>query len=119
MMAKDKQDKNEVQLVGKSETPTSVDVTDSLKKTFDASAWSAGTVKFSKSVYPIESLRLGTTTAIDSETDPYLSSSLQAIGRYWVCEAVEGDLSAGDYVVVSPLDSVPSEGLPARAKIKP
>ena len=78
---------------------------------FDADAWSPGLVTYSEVIYPIESLRLG-----PAALDPTISPSLQAKGRDWVCEAEQLDLSGGSFVVVSPLNSIPPEGLPARAE---
>lgn len=80
---------------------------------FDPSSWKAGLVKYSQTVYPVDSLRLGG----DREFDPNLAPSLQSPERLWVCEASKSDLASGDYVVVSPLDSIPPDGLPARAEI--
>lgn len=81
---------------------------------FDADSWSPGLVTYSEVVYPIESLQLG--GAVGS--DPSISPSLQAAGRDWVCEAGQLDLSGGSFIVVSPLNSIPPEGLPARAQLK-
>ncbi|MCO8121046.1 HlyD family efflux transporter periplasmic adaptor subunit [Stieleria sp. TO1_6] len=80
---------------------------------FDAAAWSAGRVTYSSSVYPVESLRLTSPQALD----PLLAPSLQSVGRDWICEADQLDLKAGDYVVVSPLESIPPEGISARAEL--
>ncbi len=81
---------------------------------FDPAAWKAGLVKYSQTVYPVDSLRLREARVVD----PNLAPSLQSPDRVWVCEADSSDLAAGDYVVVSPLDSIPPEGLPARAEIQ-
>lgn len=82
---------------------------------FDPSLWKAGLVEYSTTVYPIDSLRL---SGMD-EIDPNLAPSLQSPGRVWVCETASSNLTSGDYLVVSPLDSIPPDGLPARAKIEP
>ncbi|MEL6110693.1 MAG: HlyD family efflux transporter periplasmic adaptor subunit [Planctomycetota bacterium] len=89
-------------------------VTTSAESKFDAASWSPGLVTYSDVVYPVESLRLGGTVV----TDPSISPSLQAAGRDWVCEAGQLDLAGGSFVVVSPLNSIPPEGLPARAQLK-
>ncbi|QDV44282.1 Toluene efflux pump periplasmic linker protein TtgA precursor [Stieleria neptunia] len=81
---------------------------------FDPAAWNAGLVRYSQTVFPIDSLRLRDARVLD----PNLAPSLQSPDRVWVCEADTSDLAAGDYVVVSPLDSIPPEGLPARAEIQ-
>lgn len=114
-MAADKIDfgKEDIQFVPRSELASQPDDTAGDEHAFDSSAWTAGIVSFSKSVYPIQSLRLSGV----AKPDPLLAPSLQTIQRDWVCEADESDLTGGDYVVVSPLDSVPTEGLPARAEI--
>ncbi|MCC9602018.1 efflux RND transporter periplasmic adaptor subunit [Stieleria sp. JC731] len=81
---------------------------------FDPAKWTAGLVAYSQTVFPIESLRLSD----KKESDPNLAPSLQTAERYWVCEAERSDLANGDFVVVSPLDSIPPAGLPARAELK-
>lgn len=81
--------------------------------TFDPSEWIAGKVTYSQTVYPVDSLRL---SGEGRDLDDQFSPSLQTQQRRWVCEAEKSDLKAGDFVVVSPLDSIPPEGLPVRAK---
>ena len=85
------------------------------KKPFDPTGWKSGLVRYSSSVYPIDSLRLRR----QPTDEPDVSGTLQSEGKRWVCEAGKSDVSSGAYVVVSPLDSIPPDGLPARAKIEP
>ncbi|MEO1525272.1 MAG: HlyD family efflux transporter periplasmic adaptor subunit [Planctomycetota bacterium] len=79
---------------------------------FEEKSWAPGIVSYSNVIYPIESLQLRA-----EKNDPLISPSLQAAGRDWVCEAGQLDLAGGSYVVVSPLNSIPPEGLPARAQL--
>ncbi|WP_182868576.1 efflux RND transporter periplasmic adaptor subunit [Stieleria mannarensis] len=94
------------------DTPDADDLVD--EPPFDPADWKAGLVKYSRSVFPIDSLRLHDAAALDADLAP----SLQSPDRLWVCETDTSDLASGDYVVVSPLDSIPPEGLPARAEIQ-
>ncbi|OYP32307.1 efflux RND transporter periplasmic adaptor subunit [Rhodopirellula sp. MGV] len=80
---------------------------------FDPKKWTPGLVAYSQTVFPIESLRL----AEKKKRDPNLAPSLQTADRYWVCEAKRSDLDNGDFVVVSPLDSIPPDGLAVRAEL--
>ena len=89
--------------------------TDQQAEPFDATKWKAGLVRYSATVYPVDSLRLDNSDQIDKDLAP----SLQSAQRVWVCEASKSDLASGDLVVVSPLDSIPPSGLPARAQLKP
>ncbi|MEM6469509.1 MAG: HlyD family efflux transporter periplasmic adaptor subunit, partial [Planctomycetota bacterium] len=81
---------------------------------FDPTGWSAGLVTFSKTVYPVDALRLSG----DEVTDDPASQLAQGERKLWVCEASKSDLQAGDYVVVSPLDAIPPTGLPVRGKVE-
>lgn len=80
---------------------------------FDPEQWQAGLVTLSGSVYPIDSLQL---SGDEGEDQTEVAPSLKTTRRWWVCESNESDLAGGDYVVVSPLNSVPPEGVPARAE---
>ncbi len=88
---------------------------DAESESFDPANWIPGLVAYSQTVYPIESLRV----AGEKTRDPNLAPSLQTAERYWVCEAKRSNLADGDQVVVSPLDSIPPAGLPARAEQTP
>ena len=83
---------------------------------FNPDDWSLGLVQFSRPVYPIDSLQISGEAAADHPSDANVSSALKSPRRSWVCEAGGLDISAGDLVVISQLDSIPSEGLPARAE---
>ena len=89
--------------------------TDKPESKFDPQQWQPGLVTLSGAVYPIDALQLAGDQG-DQPSD--IAPSLQTTRRWWVCESTESDLIGGDYVVVSPLNSVPPEGVPARAEIQ-
>ena len=89
------------------------------KTDFNPDDWTLGLVQFSRPVYPIDSLQLSGEADSNRLPDTNVNSALQSPRRSWVCEAADLDISAGDYVVTSQLDSIPSDGLPARAEIAP
>lgn len=103
-----------VPAAGNDESPDSSEA-DTPPRKFDPALWQPGLVKFSGTVYPIDALQLSGDQPVDQDLAP----SLQTPNRWWVCQSNESDLSGGDFVVVSPLDSVPPEGVPARAEIEP
>jgi hypothetical protein len=72
-------------------------------------------VTLSGTVYPVDALQLSGDEPESAQGE--VASTLRTTRRWWVCEANESDLVGGDYVVVSPLNSVPPEGVPARARV--
>jgi multidrug efflux pump subunit AcrA (membrane-fusion protein) len=84
---------------------------------FDPAAWTPGRVTFSDRVFPIESINATNSSAEQAEMDFEVSSAMQSPERKWVCQVGDTDLKHGDYVVVSPLNSIPPQGLPARAEL--
>ena len=73
---------------------------------FDPAKWAVGRVDVLSQVRPIESYTL---------PEASLEDGKQAFGSngkatYWVCEIGDGDLTAGDRLIVSPLSSFEGDG---------
>ena len=81
------------------------------KAAFDPESWTAGWVKTSQSLYPIESLLVEPANA-----DAFATRAKKR--DYWVCQAADGEIKDGDYVVLSQLGVVPQEGIAARANVE-
>ena len=89
------------------------------KADFNVDQWVAGKVIVRHSIYPVDSLSVSSDNSMASDedelSDDQFSSELGSEKRMWVCEIRHEDIGDSSFVVMSPLGSVDSEGLPARA----
>jgi multidrug efflux pump subunit AcrA (membrane-fusion protein) len=84
------------------ETPT----TEGTGTPFDQSKWAVGRVDVISQVRPIESYSLPEASLEDGK----LALGSNGKATYWVCEIGDGDLTAGDRLIVSPLSSFEGDG---------
>ncbi len=82
---------------------------------FDPSLWSPGRVIVRRSVTPVDSLAVESETESDANAEDY-ATRFDTENRMWVCEVRGQPLVDGSFVVVSPLGSVDTESIAARAK---
>ncbi len=91
-----------------SETGTAPKITKSSDEEFDPNQWQAGRVVIRKNIVPVDSLWL-------TDEPVKTSGSSAAQRRFWICEAMDGALKGGSWVVDSPLGDFEAE-LPARVR---
>ena len=73
---------------------------------FDIAEWEVGRVEVLERVRPIESVAVP--GAVEEDGKTAFGSNGKA--TYWICEIGEGELQAGDRLIVSPLPSFEGKG---------
>ena len=79
---------------------------------FDPERWTAGRLVLQKDITPIDSLSVDR----DDLDDEIEDADDAVIERFWVCQAPEGSIVDGSFVVVSPVGNFDGESMPARAE---
>ncbi|MEM9587264.1 MAG: HlyD family efflux transporter periplasmic adaptor subunit [Planctomycetota bacterium] len=88
--------------------PANSESSEATDDSFDLAEWVPGLVTIQENVIPIDALTIDNGNGSPGDAD-------DPSARLWICEVPEGSLPEDSYVVLSPLGSVPVEGLAARA----